>query len=184
MSDEWLPKQIALRSFVRDEVRLAGRIAVREFDRLPGVLVGDDAEVALSLDFCLDDSGRPRITGRLEADLPMFCQRCLGVVSVKIRTGFDLVVVCSEEQAKALPKGVESLVLDLEDGTADLHQLVEDELLLSVPLVARHEDAKCHAGQVFSTAPDYSEDITGKAQEGARGRSSPFGVLARLKTGG
>ena len=184
MSDEWLPKQITLRSFVRDGVRLAGRIAVREFDRLVGVLAGDDAEVALSLSFGLDGSRRPRITGKLEAELPMLCQRCLDVVSVEIRTGFDLVVVWSEEQAKALPKGVESLILDREDDTADLHQLVEDELLLSVPLVARHEDVKCHAGQVFSTAPDYSEDVTGETQEGARGKSSPFGVLARLKTGG
>ncbi|GAA4652409.1 DUF177 domain-containing protein [Kistimonas scapharcae] len=172
-----LPKHITPRKFAQNETELAGRIAVRELDRLADMLAGEDAEVALSLAFSLDENRRPRIAGELEAELPMLCQRCLDVVNVKIRTGLNLAVVWSEEQAKALPKDVDPLIL--EDDTTDLRQLVEDELLLSVPLVAYHENAQCHAGQVFSTDPDYSEDVAEETQD----KPNPFSVLAQLKTG-
>lgn len=175
MLNRSLPKQITPLKFAQNEYKLVGRIAVGELDRLMEMLAGKDAEVALSLEFFLGDSRRPMITGELEAELPMFCQRCLDVVYVSIRAGLNLAVVWSEEQAKALPKDVDPLVM--KDDSTDLQQLVEDELLLSLPLVAYHENDRCHAGRIFSTDPNFNEAMPEGGQESA----NPFSVLAQLK---
>ncbi|MCK5894704.1 MAG: DUF177 domain-containing protein [Endozoicomonadaceae bacterium] len=176
MLNRRLPKQITPLKFAQNEYKLVGRIAVGELDRLVEMLAGKEAEVALSLEFFLEDNRRPMITGELKAELPMICQRCLDVVCVSIQTEINLAVVWSEEQAKALPKDLDPLIM--KDDTADLQQLVEDELLLSLPLVAYHENDRCHAGRVFSTDPNFDEVLPECGQK----KLNPFSVLAQLKT--
>lgn len=169
------PKHIAPRKFAQHGYKLSGRMAIGELERLAEMLSGTKAEVSFSLDFFMGDRRCPMIAGEIEAELPMRCQRCLGVVCVKIQTAFNLAVVWSEEQAKALPKDVDPLIL--EEDVADLQQLVEDELLLSVPLVASHENDQCYRGQVFSTDSDFGKETAEATQE----RPNPFSVLAQLK---
>jgi uncharacterized protein len=75
-----------------------------------------------------------RAAGRID----LVCQRCLGPVPTELRAERSFAFVHGEEQAAALDAEIEDDVLAL-TRSLNLRELVEDELLLSMPLVPRHE---------------------------------------------
>jgi uncharacterized protein len=73
------------------------------------------------------------------AEVTMICQRCLGPMAVPLRVERRFGFVEGEAQAAALDAESDDDVLAL-DRSLDLHALVEDEVLLALPLVPRHAD--------------------------------------------
>jgi uncharacterized protein len=107
------------------------------------------------------------------ADVPRECQRCLQPVLVRVDVDCELRFVESEEAAAALDAEAEYDVLALPP-RCNLRTLVEDELLLALPAVPKHE--RCpqplpQADEVFEPLPD------GEAP------ANPFAALAVLKQG-
>ena len=86
--------------------------------------------------FYMSEDHRVVLAGRVEADLKMICQRCLDVADVPMRTEFTLMGVWTDEQAKSVLEGFEPLMLQEEPMA--LVPLLEEELLLSLPIVAYH----------------------------------------------
>ena len=70
--------------------------------------------------------------------LRLTCQRCLQPVTVELRVEPRLRFVRDEALAEQLDEDSEEDVLAL-SSALDLHALVEDELILALPLVPRHE---------------------------------------------
>lgn len=104
------------------------------------------------------------------AELALCCQRCLGPVPEVVQIDKPLRFVADEAQAAALDAELEDDVLALER-TLDLRELVEDELLLALPLVPRHE-----------VCP---QPLPLPAEEpGFEQQSHPFAALAQLKKPG
>lgn len=87
-------------------------------------VTGGEAEIRLHL--------------RAHAALRMTCQRCLQPVTVLLDVRPTLRFVSGEQQAEALDEDSEEDVLALTPAL-DLQPLVEDELILALPLVPRHE---------------------------------------------
>ena len=79
------------------------------------------------------------------------------------------------EQAKHLPRHLEPLIVEGEDGCS-LWDLVEDELILAMPPYSYHETKDCN---------EVLADLSAQPapQEEAAERSNPFDVLAQLKPG-
>jgi uncharacterized protein len=101
------------------------------------------------------------------------CQRCLQPVVLQLQVERDFLFVADEAQAAALDADNEQEdVLELER-QLDLHALIEDELLLALPLVPRH-DACPHP------LPVRSQDAPEQAAEAAH----PFAALASLRRPG
>jgi uncharacterized protein len=75
----------------------------------------------------------------VQAELVMRCERCLEPVTQSIKSDFRFGLVSSEDEAGLLPREFEPLLV--EGSELSLVDLLEDELLLSLPIVARHEDA-------------------------------------------
>ena len=73
------------------------------------------------------------------AEVVLTCQRCLGPLAVALRVARRFGFVGDEAEAAALDAESEDDVLKLER-SFDLHALIEDELLLALPLVPRHAD--------------------------------------------
>ncbi|MDO9315956.1 MAG: DUF177 domain-containing protein [Burkholderiaceae bacterium] len=73
-----------------------------------------------------------------QARLALVCQRCLQPVEAALQARRSFQFVAGEEQAAAIDADSEDDVLAL-SRTLDLIGLVEDELLLALPLVPRHE---------------------------------------------
>ena len=80
----------------------------------------------------------------IETQLILECQRCFKPVEVDIRKNSLLGVVDESDEFDSLAKEYEPLQLD-DDGVITVEELVEEELLLSIPLSALHPENKCAA---------------------------------------
>ena len=105
------------------------------------------------------------ITGHVEATLWQTCQRCLQDVAIPVDSDFKLVLVQGLDEAEALSEEFDPLMTAKE---IDLLDLLEEELLLCLPVVARHEE--CRTGQ-YDDEPVSAEPL-----------ENPFRVLQKLKS--
>lgn len=115
-----------------------------------------------------DDSGHHRIEGSVEARLYLTCQRCLQPVAADICAHVDLVLVWSQEAARELPEELDPWLVD--EGQTDVAPLLEEEILLALPLVALHASCQPPAN------PAQGEGVDERNQQ-----ENPFSVLAELK---
>ena len=74
----------------------------------------------------------------MEAELELRCERCLEPVKQHIESDFRFGLIASEDEADLLPREFEPLLVS--ESEQSLLELVEDELLLSLPIVARHDE--------------------------------------------
>lgn len=153
-------------------------MALAELERLSGECHpqgGDVAPVqwAVQGELRPDASGRPAVWLQVGAhlDLPVTCQRCLGAVPVPLTVDRWFRFVDDEATAEAQDEASEEDVLALEP-RPDLLVLIEDELLMELPLVPMH-----------LVCP---EPLTGPHEEAAPdsdgpARENPFAALAKLR---
>ena len=106
----------------------------------------------------------------LDATVRLTCQRCLGPVEAPLKFERWFHFVAGEEQAAQLDAESEEDVL-ASTRSLDLHQLAEDELLLALPIVPRHE--ACPQPLLPPADPPAAEDDA----------PHPFAALAGLKRG-
>jgi len=118
--------------------------------------------------------GAPLPSLHLEARamVPRECQRCLQTVMVDVAVDRHFVFAADESTAAVLDEDSEDDWLVLER-SMDLHELVEDELLLALPLVPRHE--RCPN----PLSPGLVAPAEGPPDEDAE--PNPFAALAALK---
>lgn len=119
----------------------------------------------------LGDEPRHVLHLRAELTLPLVCQRCLGPVDCDLVVDRPIVFVEGEERAAALDAEMDDDVLALAPAL-DLRELVEDELLLALPLVPRHELCPNPLPLAEAAAPAVEEE-----------RQRPFANLRALRGG-
>lgn len=95
------------------------------------------------------------------------CQRCLQSMDVVLQTDSELAVVSSDEAAGSLPQSLDPVVV--EHGTLSIADLVEDELILALPLAPMHQ-----------TGPCAEAAESGESEQRGDGEN-PFSVLKGLK---
>jgi len=154
-------------------VELAGRAATLERDyrlsQLPrlveaGALEGTRAHASLGFGTF---ERRVTVEARVEGVFVLPCQRCLRPCDCGIDESALLAIVASDEDE--VPGGYEPLLGDAE--RLSLGELVEEQMLLGMPLVPMHEDeTQCGAVQVETT--------TGGAE--ADEKQKPFANLRDL----
>ena len=119
----------------------------------------------------VDGSVRPALHLCVHAALPLTCQRCLGEVLTPVEVDRHFIFVPDESTAAALDDESEDDVLALEP-SFDLHALIEDELLMALPLVPRHD--RCPQPVMLSVQdPGFDAPTPDKP--------NPFAALAQLK---
>lgn len=170
MSKSRLPEYVDPYHLANNGERLEGSMAVRGMERLQPLLQGEAADIEVRLEFVLQDRRVPIITGSVRAELPLLCQRCLEPMIGEVNPRFHLAVVKSQHQAERLPDNLEPLLL--EEGNLSIRTLIEDEILLALPLVARHEPEDC--------AAEASTD-SGAEPPASEQKKNPFAVLESLK---
>lgn len=117
-------------------------------------------------------SGPPEIWLHLQSsgDVELTCQRCLQSVTQHISAERSFRFVHGEATAAELDAQSEDDVLAL-SRFLDARELTEDELLLSLPLVPRHD---------VCPQPLVAPDAAPEADDGAQ-PEHPFAALAQLK---
>ncbi len=160
-------------SFCDRGEQLQGTIPLSGMKRLAGSLCHQNGEVEIALAFDVDAQGNRIVRGKLAARLALECQRCLTAVERAIETELSLAFVDTEAAGKRLPAAYEPYLLD--GPTVVLRELVEDELILALPIVAFHAEEACEVA-VLQRAVE--EDLPLPVAEK---RPNPFSALAGLK---
>jgi uncharacterized protein len=164
-----LPRQGDPRKFAQQGIALQGFVPVRELPRMIEALEDSSGEIQVDLAFGLSEEKKKIVTGSASANLLLMCQRCLSPVTVLVESDISLGIVWDEEHAKELPEYLEPWVVG--EGAADLYDMIEEEMLLSLPAVAYHEEL-CIDSKLFSS---------GKPVE-LKQEKNPFQVLEQLKS--
>ncbi len=157
-----------------DQRRLfSGHVAVTDLPRLAKVVLGAKCDIELQLEFARDREKRACIKGSVKVDLLLECQRCLSPMSFSVISQLNIALVRSAEEAERLPDNYDPLLLD--EPRIRLLDIVEEELLLSLPQVPRHEIGEC-----CSDIDQKTEQTTVDLEEPSE-RINPFAILAELK---
>lgn len=179
MSKEFTARRLDVRRFAEEGAALSGREPVRQHERLMAETQGRGGASELNWSAAgeMRNPGHvhPEIWLHLKADavLPLTCQRCLGPVEVALAVDRSFRFVADEDMAAAEDEEAEEDVLAL-SRSFDLVELVEDELLMEMPLAPRHEVCP---EPVRMQVQD--EDF----EEASERRESAFAVLGKLKIG-
>lgn len=122
------------------------------------------------LSFERDERHAVVIHSQLEVEVKMVCQRCLDQVTLPIRSECDYAVVREGANTQSVPQGYD--VLEMGEDPLDLLALIEDELLLALPIVPMHDPKDCQQPAGLDEPESSEDEVT---------RSNPFSVLAQLK---
>ena len=148
-----------------------GVYTVEQVARVAESVDSVDSDVQVSLSFNIDNQRLAVINGSAEVAVTLMCQRCGKPFEHQIHTTFCFSPVVNDEQAEALPEAYEPIDVD-EFGEVDLLAMVEDEIILVLPIAPVHDSEHCEvseADMVFGKLPEEAE------------KPNPFAVLASLK---
>ncbi len=179
MTKEFAPRRLDVKTFAEESGRLSGETAVQQHERLMAETQGRGGQspVAWSATGEVRNSGHlnPDIWIHLKANtvLSLTCQRCLVPVDVPVTVDRSFRFVPDEEMAAAQDDESEEDVLAL-SRSFDLIELVEDELLMELPLAPTHPT--CPQPLRTSSADVDFESATAE-------RQNPFALLGKLKLG-
>jgi uncharacterized protein len=174
------PEALRMEAFAADAAELKGCRDLREFERLQesAVAAGDAPAEPIAWqargELRTVRRGPPQVWLHLQAQghIDMECQRCLEPVRLPLGLAREFLFVADEAAAEALDAESDHDVLAL-SSKLDLFQLLEDELLLELPLIAMHE--------VCTTQWAAQESEVAEAGDETERTEHPFAALAGWK---
>ncbi len=154
-----------------------GIIVKGELSRLAEVADVLDEHLDVSIECGIDPQNLVFVQGNVAANLELTCQRCGGGIKTKVSAEFLYTPVrrAAEESEEQIPEAYEEIELN-EVGEINLIQLVEDELMLALPIVAMHEPNECSITEDDMTFGELAPEAMDEE------KSNPFDILKNLKS--
>jgi uncharacterized protein len=165
-----LPEKIDPIQLAEQGAHLTGELALREMTRLASLCEVDEEAVTADLHFTQTPHGLRFLRATIEARLGLVCQRCLRPMEVVVRSEPVLALFRPGEPQAGVPEDAEPLVVEPGWSLADL---VEDELLLALPMMPRHAVGECAADTHPPRVQPPAKVMTEKPH--------PFAVLEKLR---
>lgn len=134
---------------------LSGTMPLRQMKRLSPLLTDSQGEVEIVLEFSVDPAGVAILKGRVTTELHLMCQRCMENMTWPVHSEFCLGLVSSEASIEGLPERYEPYLV--EEVPVYLQDIIEDELLLAVPQIPKHDLADCPGRSYISTESGASD---------------------------
>lgn len=166
-----MPHLIDPERWVERGGELVLNIPVKSYKRLLIGALSDAGDIEVNVRFRRSDHGYAKLRGFLRTKLVLPCQRCLEAVSVPVMADLEVFLLTDETQAEDLRDDQDYVVFT--QGQLDLPELFEEELILAMPLVARHDDCEPQAPLA---------EVEPEPMATSSARENPFLVLASLKT--
>ncbi len=177
--------RLNVKAFAREGLSLQGQQNLTDFARLAEMAVAspeapikqasEPVQVSWGIrgELLPVTGGEPQIWLHLKAeiDLALQCQRCMAAVKLSVNGDASFRFVADEATAEAEDDESEEDLLVLTP-ELNIFELIEDELIMSVPLVPMHETCPT---EVPMSAVDEAFD------EALEARPNPFAALAQLK---
>jgi len=128
-----LPEIVDVWRMVAGRRIFQGKLPQSSLQRLTGSLADAEAFIVYYLEFGKDDFGVAYLNIQAETPLTLICQRSLESFVLPVRVETRLGLITHEQEETALPKGYEPLII--ENGQLHLTDVIEDELILALPIV-------------------------------------------------
>ena len=154
------PERISAKPFLWE-----GVFRPRDLERLEDSLANADGELRYRVTAALDPRRRKVVSCIIEGFVFLTCQTSLEAFRHDVAIDDRLVLVESESELPAIAEESDAEDYLVADGPLDIRDLVEDAVLLALPMVPR----KPGLGEVPGAA------------DGGSPRPSPFAALASLK---
>ncbi|MCC5854996.1 MAG: 23S rRNA accumulation protein YceD [Idiomarina sp.] len=161
-----------------DPVRSAGKgltfegvVPSSNLKRLQEMLFSPSDDVEVTLSFDRDEQNIVYFRGNAKVSVELGCQRCGEPLKMPVTAEFQYAPVNQKVTAEDLPEYYDAAEMN-ELGEVLLHPIIEDELILALPLVAMHAEEDCAIDRNAMTFGDLPPEAEKK---------NPFAVLQQLK---
>ncbi len=184
-----VPKLINSLRFCESGRHLEGKIQLHEFERLYDMLApsmqreiadtqpeagSDSLSLQLNLDFDIDDFNHYHVCGKLQTGLVLTCLRCMEDMPFQVDIDLAIAFLRHRDEEQEIEGMYEGIEIDEKD-SFDLYGLIEDEIILSLPLIAKHQH------DCLQYDADKLDEIELSYRRAMQEKENPFAVLARLK---
>lgn len=162
---EPMPAYIDPWEFARNRRICAGEVPVSATHALRE-WANHDSVIHASLAGDVDKHHYFRLSGSVAVTLHMQCQRCLEMMSCEVKHDFDYVLIADAAEENRIEDGSETFLCA--DPELDVAWFVEEEILLAMPMIAKHDN--CEAPQGHTDRPT----------ENLPAAENPFAALKEL----
>lgn len=135
-----MPKQLPeTTNFLKQSERnvtLEGVMPLARLERLSEVLCGNSGELSAKLHFT-SGTGYLGLYGEVEASLELMCQRCMQPMKQTVTGQFKFGLMTSEKFEHKVPADADPYLLEGDEQS--VLEVLEDELLLSIPMAVTHQ---------------------------------------------
>ncbi len=136
-----IPLRVKASQAVSRHEAFTGSVPLAKLPRLAATLAEPSGELQVELQATRDDEGQNWLHGEIRGRLPLTCQRGLHAFHWDCDVALSLALVVSESEEQKLLKDAESYLV--QDDELPLRDLVEDEVLLALPMMPRCNDPDC-----------------------------------------
>lgn len=149
-----------------------GILQLQNLTRLSEQLCNTDGDVAVVIHCGNDEQGLVYIEGEAHCTVQVRCERCGDEMTLKINSSFAYTPVKGDDSAQEeIPQRYDVIEPD-EHGEVNLRQLVEDELILALPLFPMHDEGQCDPNKL---------QMSWGVIEPEPEKPNPFAILQELK---
>jgi len=166
-----LPIEIDPIRLAKSGLILEGTLPISVMPRLSDLLQDESGSIDVKVHFDMDKVlGLPFVSCEFKALLPLICERCSEPMEYQADISTLLAILTNERKVEGLAEQYEPWVIS-NDEPVILSSMVEDELILAIPLVPKHSHACLPEEAWFSG----DEEVVDEKPV------SPFAVLKALK---
>lgn len=175
-----LPVDVNPFRLVEQKKRLTGTMPFQQMPRLAEVALPETKDFAVDMEFTRSISGLPIIQGHVRGTVMLECQRCLQAVEFPIDSEIQVALTTFQSDERPEQEGFEAWLV--EDDRLFLQDFIEDEILLALPLVARHEQCEPARELIEALPSDMTATQASQTEDDEpEGKKNPFAVLKDWK---
>lgn len=158
--------------FAKRGRKFAGKIAVHNLPRIMNLSPNSNGEFQVAMTFSTSSLQFPMVKGTIEGKVVQSCQRCMGDTAVSISGQFELLLVTPVSSELASEEGRE--IFEYTGQLITTAALIEDEIILSMPIVAKHKSIEECGAIAKQCMHEFDEVPTDE-------KDNPFAKLKDLK---
>lgn len=162
--DAWYSRR-ELEALAGREGVLSGELRLSRLTRLVGMVNSDAGSVRASLRFSQRRDGWLGVELDYAASVELICQRCLEPFRHELAGRSAVVLADAASVPATVPEGYEPF--EIEEGRLSPAQLIEDELIVSIPFAPKHERlADCGSvARILTVSTETSDAQAGAAEQ-------------------
>jgi len=158
--------------FARRGRHFTGNLPVQDLPRIMELAPNSECDFHVSMTFSMSSLQFPMVKGTIEGKIVQLCQRCMNNASIPISSQFQLILVTPDLVETASEEGHE--LFEYTGQSIMTAELVEDEIILSMPIVAKHASIEDCDTTVRQKMHEFDEVPTDE-------KDNPFAKLKDLK---